>query len=173
MIWYSDLPVSYHNLRERELLFTESFRQRVPSSKVKKCLRKIYGRHNELVERYEISVSQTKTMDMFLFLCPQYRPPSSRMWYQIRFIYRWALTWETQRGPSVEKILLTLRENLISPPVFGGLVWLHFCFLTLCLCWILLFVFLCCFLLLSFVSLFFIKSKQDQEKQMYINEKID
>jgi hypothetical protein len=62
---YSRAYGSYHDFFDRELLLTRKLlNQGFLVIKLKSSLRKFYGRHHELVDRYGISVSQ-KTTDMF------------------------------------------------------------------------------------------------------------
>ena len=80
--------------------------------KLNSLLRKIYGRHHDLVERYGISVSQM-TMDMFHLLYHSRSFPHSLL--ITRFASRL-----TRRVSLVDHELLTLPDHLSSPPVFCG-----------------------------------------------------
>ena len=56
---------SYHNALDRRLLLRRKLlNQGLLLVKLKSSLRKFYGRHHDLVDRYDISVSQMIT-DMF------------------------------------------------------------------------------------------------------------
>ena len=65
LIRYSTACVSYQDFLDRELLLTRKLlNQGFLLVKLKELLRKFYGRHHDLVDRYGISVSQITT-DMF------------------------------------------------------------------------------------------------------------
>jgi hypothetical protein len=65
MIWYSRACGSYQNFLDRGWLLTRKLlNQGFFLVKLKSSLRKFYGRHHDLVDRYGISVSQMTT-DMF------------------------------------------------------------------------------------------------------------
>jgi hypothetical protein len=65
MIRYSRACGSYHDFRDRGLLLTRKLlNQRFLLVKMKSPLRKFNGRHNDLVDRYGISISLMIT-DMF------------------------------------------------------------------------------------------------------------
>ena len=65
LIRYSSACGSYQNFLDRELLLTRKLlNQEFLLVNLKSSLRKFYGRHHNLVERYGISVSQMIT-DMF------------------------------------------------------------------------------------------------------------
>ena len=65
MIRYSRACGSYQDILARGLLLTRKLlNQGFPLVKLKSSLRKLYGRHHDLVDRYGISVSQM-TPDMF------------------------------------------------------------------------------------------------------------
>ena len=110
LILYSRTCGSYHDFLDRRLLLT----------------RKSYGRHHDLADRYEISVSQMTT-DVFHF------PVLPHSWLIIGFATRL-----TRRVPLGEQELPTLPEHLRSPPVFGGVrvtrsLVLSVCFVDRCL----------------------------------------
>ena len=71
LIWYSRACISYHNFLDfldRGLLLTRKLlNQEFKMVKLKSSLRKFYGRHHELVDRYGITVSQMIS-DMFITL---------------------------------------------------------------------------------------------------------
>ena len=85
--------------------------------KLNSSLRKIYGHHHDLVERYGISVSQM-TMDMFHL--PYHSRSFPHSWLITGFVTRL-----TRRVSLVEHELLTLPEHLSSTPVFVGFVLLN------------------------------------------------
>jgi hypothetical protein len=61
-IWYSRVCASYQDFLERGLLLTRKLlSQGFRLVKLKSSLRKFYGRHHDLLDRYEISVSQMTT----------------------------------------------------------------------------------------------------------------
>ena len=65
LIRYSRACVSYHDFLDRGLLLTRKLlNQGFMMVKLKSSLRKFYGRHHNLVDRYGISASQMTT-DMF------------------------------------------------------------------------------------------------------------
>ena len=66
LIRYSRACISYHDFLSRGLLLTRKLlNQEFQMVKLKSSLRKFYGRHHELVDRYGITVSQMIS-DMFL-----------------------------------------------------------------------------------------------------------
>ena len=66
LIRYSRACISYHDFLDRGLLLTRKLlNQEFQMVKLKSSLRKFYGRLHELVDRYEITVSQMIS-DMFL-----------------------------------------------------------------------------------------------------------
>jgi hypothetical protein len=68
LIRYSRDCGSYHDFLDRGLLLTRNLlNQGFLLVKLKSSLRKCYGRHHDLVDRYRISVSQMTT-DMFHLL---------------------------------------------------------------------------------------------------------
>ena len=65
LVRYSRACISYHDFLDRGLLLTKKLlHQGFLMVKLKSSLRKFYGRHHDLVDRYGISVSQMIT-DMF------------------------------------------------------------------------------------------------------------
>ena len=68
LIRYSRACGSYQGVLDRGLLLPRKLlNQRFPLVKLKSSLRKFYGRHHDMVDRYGISVSQMTT-DMFHLL---------------------------------------------------------------------------------------------------------
>ena len=65
LIRYSRACISYHDFLDRVLVKRKLLNQEFQSVKLKSSLRKFFGRHHELVDRYGITVSQM-TSDMFL-----------------------------------------------------------------------------------------------------------
>ena len=105
--WY-DIPelVVHIRISLRGLLLTRKLlNKRLLLVKVKSLLRKFYGRHHDLVNRYgiHVSVSQMTTC--------------SHSWLITGFVTRL-----TRRVPLVKQELLTLPEHLSSPPVFSGVL---------------------------------------------------
>ena len=99
--------------------------------KLKSPLRKFYGRHHDLVDRYGISVSQMTT-DMFHLSVNTSRsfPHSWLITVFVTILTRWVSL--------VEQELLTLPEHLSSPPDFSGVrvtrsLVLYVCFADRCL----------------------------------------
>jgi hypothetical protein len=123
MIRYARACGSYQDFINRGLLLT----RKLPNKgfllvKLKLLLRKVYGRHHDLVDRYEIPVSQTTT-DMFHLSFPRSQLNVKRV---------------TRRVPLVEQELPTLPEHLTSPLVFNGVrvtqsFVLYVCFVDRCL----------------------------------------
>ena len=86
LIRYSRACISYHDFLDRGLLLTRKLlNQEFQMVKLKSSLRKFYGRHHELVDRYGITVSQMIS-DMFItsFIIPF---PFMNVTYRIR-LYR-------------------------------------------------------------------------------------
>jgi hypothetical protein len=81
---------------------------------LKSSLRKFYGRHHDLVDRYGISLSQMTTA-IFLLVVNTSRS-FLRSWLTTGFVTRL-----TRRVSLVKQELLTFPEHLISPPVFSGI----------------------------------------------------
>jgi len=108
---------SWHSLYllDTELLLTRKLlNQGFLLAKLNSSLRKIYGRHHDVVDRYGISVSQM-TMDMFRL---SYHSPSfSHSWLITGFVTRL-----TRWVSLVEYELLTLPDHLSSSPVLVGFV---------------------------------------------------
>ena len=105
-------------LLDRELLLTRKLlNQGFLLAKLNSSLRKIYGRHHDLVDRYGISVSQM-TMDMFHL--------SYHSW---SFSHSWLITGFVTRLTRwvslVECELLTLPDHLSSSPVLVAFVLLN------------------------------------------------
>ena len=138
MIRYSRAYVSYQDFLDRGLLLTRKLlNQGFLSVKLTSSLRKSYGRHHDLVDRYGISVSQM-TMDM---LHLSQTLPSPFLIHDItRFVTRL-----TRRAPLMEQELFTFPEHLSSPPILSGVRVTRS--LALCIC----FVYRC----LSFCTFFF------------------
>ena len=66
LIRYSRACISYHDFLDRGLLLTRKvLNKEFQMQKLKSSLRKFYGRHHDLVDRYGIRVSQMIS-DMFL-----------------------------------------------------------------------------------------------------------
>jgi hypothetical protein len=98
---------SYQDFLDKGLLLARKLlNQGFLVVKLKSLLRKYYGRHHNLVNRYGISVSQMTT-GMFRSF-----PHSS--------LITGFATRVTRRVPLVEHELLTLTEHLSLPPVFSG-----------------------------------------------------
>jgi hypothetical protein len=80
--------------------------------KLKSSIRKFYGRHHDLVDRYGLSVSQ---MTRICSMCIS--PSFPHSWLIIGFVTRL-----TQRVPLVEQELLTRPEHLSSSRFLVGFV---------------------------------------------------
>jgi hypothetical protein len=138
LIRYSRACGSYQDFLDRGLLLIRKLlNQGFLSVKLKSSLRKSYGRHHDLVDRYGISVSQM-TMDM---LHLSQTLPSPFLIHDItRFVTRL-----TRRAPLMEQELFTFPEHLSSSPILSGVRVTRS--LALCIC----FVYRC----LSFCTFFF------------------
>ena len=76
-------------------------------------LQKIYGRHHNLTDRYEISISQM-TMDLLFFT-----KTFSFLYHCQDFYWTWLYIWVTWRvSINKKQELFTLRVHLSSLPVF-------------------------------------------------------
>jgi hypothetical protein len=98
--------------------------------KLKSSLRKFYGRHHDLVDRYGISCHKW----------PRYVPlvVSTSRSFPHSWLINWFVTRLTRRVPLVEHELPTLPEHLSSPSVFIGVrvtqsLVLCVCFVNRCL----------------------------------------
>ena len=112
------------SLLTRKLLNQEFLLAKLISS-----LRKFYGRHHDLVDRYEISVTNDNGYVPLVVNTSRSFPHS---WLITGFVTRW-----TQWVSLVEQELLTLLEYLSSPPVFSGVhvtqsLVLYLCFVYRC-----------------------------------------
>jgi hypothetical protein len=102
LIRYSRVCGSYQDFLDRGLLLTRKLlNQGFLLVKLKTSLRKFYGRHHELVNRYGISVSLVVNTSRSF-------PPS---WLITGFVTRL-----TRRVSLLEQELFTLPELLSSPP---------------------------------------------------------
>jgi hypothetical protein len=118
-------------IRRRLLLTRKLLNQWFLLVKLKSPLRKFYGRHQDLVDRYGISVSQMATD-----ICSTCRS-TSRSFPQ-SWLFTGFVTSLTRRVQLVEQELLTLPEHLSSPPVFSRVRFtrslvLLICFVDRCL----------------------------------------
>ena len=98
--------------------------------KLKSSLRKFYGRHHDLVDRYGISVTNDHGYVLLVISTSRSFP---RSWLITRFVTRL-----TRRVSLVEQELATLPEHTSSPPVFSGVrvtrsLVLYVCFVDRCL----------------------------------------
>jgi hypothetical protein len=80
--------------------------------KLKSSLRELYGRHHDLVDRYEYLCHKWPRYIVFVVNTFRSFP---RSWLITGFVSRL-----TQRVSLVEQELLTLPKDLSSPPVFSG-----------------------------------------------------
>ena len=109
--WYDIL---YQDFLDRGLLLTRKpLNQWFLLVKLKLSLRKFYGRHHDLVDRYGISVSQ---MTIYVPLVINISRSFPHSWHITGFVSRL-----TRRVPLVEQELLTLPVHLSSPPIFSGI----------------------------------------------------
>ena len=153
-IWSTSISLSWSDIfpelivpSKRLLLTRKLLNQGFLLVNFMSSLRKVYKRHHDLVNRYEISVSHTTTC-VPLVVSTSWSIPHSRL--VTGFVTR-----VTRRIPLVEQNLLTIPEYLCSPLVYSGFRVarsLFFCVL-LCRSLFILFLFvimlsLCC---LSFV----------------------
>ena len=130
MIRYSRACGSYQDFLDRGLLLTRKLlNQGLLLVKLKSSLRKLYGRHHDLVDRYGISVTNDHGYVPLVNTSQSF--PHSRL--ITGFVSRL-----TRRVPLVEQELLTLPEHLSSPQVFSGVrvtrsLVLYVCFVDRCL----------------------------------------
>ena len=131
MIRYTRACGSYQDFLDRGLLLTRKLlNQGFLLVKLKSSLRNFYGRHNDLVDRYGISVTNDHGYAPLVV-------NTSRSFPHSRLITGF-VTRLTRRVPLVEQELLTLPEHLSSPPVFCGVrvtlsLVLYVCFVDRCL----------------------------------------
>ena len=127
MILNSRACGSYQDFLDRGLLLTwKLLNQGFLLVKLKSSLRKFYGRHHDLVDRYGISVTNDHG----------YVPLVVNT--SLSFPYSRLITRLTRRVPLVEQELHTLPVYLSSPPVFSGVrvtrsLDLYVCFVDHCL----------------------------------------
>ena len=139
--WRSQLirsrtSAQYSYFLERSQLFTQKlFKQGYLSPRLQSSLQKLYGRHRNLVDPYEISISQM-TMNLLFFTWMFY------FLYHCQDFYRAVYIRVTRRVYNKKQELLTLREHLTSPPVCYRLRIAHP------------FSFLCCLIMRLYVSKF-------------------
>ena len=113
MIRYSRACGPYQDFLDRGLLLImKLLNQGFLLVKLKSSLRKIYGRHHDLVDRYGISVTNDHGYVPLVVSTSRFFPHS-------RFITGF-VTRLTRRVPLVEQELINLPEHLSSPPVFSG-----------------------------------------------------
>ena len=123
--------ILFHEINFRGLLrTTKLLNQEVLLDKLKLSLRKFYGRHHDLVDRYGISVSQMTTYVPLVVNTFRSFPRS--------LLITGFVTRLTRRVSLVKPELLTLPEHLSSPPVFSGVrvtrsLVLYVCFVDRCL----------------------------------------
>ena len=112
LIRYSRACDIYEDFIGRARLLTQKLlNQGYVAPKLKSSLLKFYGRHHDLVDRYDKTITQMKE-DLFPW-CP--------------FLLH-NLTWTTWQVPCRKQRLLTLPEHLSLPPVFGGVHVVHLFF---------------------------------------------
>ena len=121
MMWTAD----FVTLLTRELL-----NQGFLLAKMKSSLRKFYGPHHDLVDRYEISVTNDHG---YVSLVVRTSPSVPHSWLITGFV-----TSLTRPVPLVDQELPTLPKHLSSPPVFSGVrvtrsLVLYVCFVDRCL----------------------------------------
>ena len=120
LIRYSRACGPYQDFIDRGLLLTRKLLiQGFLLVKLKSSLRKFYGRHHDLVDCYGIFVSQMTTVMSHL----SQALPGPFLIHDLQ-----------RRVPLVEQELLTLPENLSSPPVFSGVDVTRS--LVLCVCFV-------------------------------------
>jgi hypothetical protein len=127
LIWYSRACDSHQNFLDIGLLLTRKLlNQGFLLVKLKSSLRKFYGRHHDLVDRYGISVTNDHRHVPLVINISWSFP---HWWIITGFVTR-----STQWLPLVEQEWLTLLDHLSSPPVFSGVcVTLS---LALCVCFV-------------------------------------
>jgi hypothetical protein len=129
LIRYSSAWGSYQDFLDRGLLLTRKLlNQGFLLVKSKSSLRKFYGRHYDLVDRYGI------------YLCHKWPRICStcRKQFPIHDLSTGSVTRLTRRVPLVEQKLLILPDHLSSPPVLSGVrvtrsLVLFVCFVDRCL----------------------------------------
>jgi hypothetical protein len=113
MIRYSRACGSYQDFFDRGLLLTRKLlNQGFHLVKLKSSLRKFYGDHHDLVDRYGISFTNNHGYVPLVVTISRSFPHSRLI---TGFVTRL-----TRRLPLVEQELLALPEHLCSPPVFRG-----------------------------------------------------
>jgi hypothetical protein len=115
MIRYSRVCGSYQDFLDRGLVLTRKLmNQWFLLVKLKSSLRKFYGRHHDLVDRYGISVTNDHGYVPFVVSISRSFPHSRLI---TGFVTRL-----TRRVPLVEQELLTLPEHQIPPQLSLGFV---------------------------------------------------
>jgi hypothetical protein len=128
LIRYSRACGSYQYFLVRGLLPTRKLlNQGFLLVKLKSSLRKFYGLHHDLVDRYGVCVSQMTTDIFHLVVNTSQSFPHS--WLITGFVNRL-----TQRVPLVEQELPTFPEHLSSPLIFSGVRVTQS--LVLCVCFV-------------------------------------
>ena len=128
---YSRACGSYQDFLDRGLLLTRKLlNQGFPLVKLKSSLRKFYGRHHDLVDRYGICVTNDHRYVPLVVNTSRSFPHPRLITGFVTRLTRWV--------PLVEQELLTLPEHLSSPPVFSGVrvarsFVLYVCFVDRCL----------------------------------------
>ena len=131
MIRYSRACGSYQEFLDRGLLLTRKIlNQGFLLVKLKSSLRKFYGRHHDLVDRFGISVTNDHGYVPLVV-------NTSRSFPYSRLITGF-VTRLTRRVPLVKQELPTLPDHLSSSPVFSGVrvtrsLVLYICFPDRCL----------------------------------------
>ena len=132
MIRYSRACGSYQDFRDRGLLLTmKLLNQGFLLVKLKSSLRKIYGRHHDLVDRYGISVTNDHGYVPLVVSTSRSFPHS----WLIPLVYsNSSYRVCNTMVQLVEQELFTLSDHLSSPSVFSG-VRVTWC-LVLCVCFV-------------------------------------
>jgi hypothetical protein len=102
------------------LLTRKLLNQGFPLVKLKSSLRKFYGRHHDLVDRYGICVTNDHRYVPLVVNTSRSFPHPRLITGFVTRLTRWV--------PLVEQELLTLPEHLSSPPVLVGFVLLDLLF---------------------------------------------
>jgi len=152
LIRYSRACASYQDFIDRGLQLTRKLlSQGFLREKLQSSLRMFFGRHHDLVDRYEISISQI-TMDIFRLSWIKIRSytycDQHRLWLYPGFDY-----WVTRWVPLVEQELLTLPEHLNSPWFLYGSCYSSFSFQCSVVCSMFVFRFILLAMVLSVLDL--------------------
>jgi hypothetical protein len=133
LIRYGIVCAQFSDILDRSQLLTQKLPTHgyvTPSS----SLQTLYSRHHDLVAHYEISLSQ-RTINFFPFYVDCFVSSiTDKIFIGLDYIR------VTRRVSYKKQERLTLRENMGSPPVIGGVSVPH---LFIILCWVVFLCFIC------------------------------